>query len=56
MGIDVPSARWPLLLATFVRLFLSDVGAERDSFLSQMAGFKVGCFLLLERMAVSFQD
>jgi hypothetical protein len=36
MGPDVPGERWRMLVSIFLRLFLVDVGAERDSFLSQV--------------------
>jgi hypothetical protein len=40
-GLDAPAERWKYLFDLFGKLFLSDVGLERESFLAQMAGFKV---------------
>ena len=39
--VSTAEVRWRLAMSVFARIFLDDVGAERDSFLPEIAGFRV---------------
>lgn len=40
-GPDTPNERWNTITGLFVRMFGNDVGAERESFLADLGGFRV---------------
>ena len=40
-GPDMPSERWRIITSLFVQMFTADVGAERESFLVDLGGFKI---------------